>query len=650
MTEWTGNSQVFRTYLKGNGKSPAKGMKLKGVKDVLPWKEASKNDSFGAILNKDYVDISFDSDELSQKFWDMAEQNNWNCLILENPNNGHIHSYWKDTHHRIEKGGRDKKLAVGLIADIHSGSTYIPLKVDGVDRFPPSFEPSQVDEVPDELLPVNTQIDLLNLDEGDGRNDSVFRYILVLQGMGMDDDTIRRILDNTNQFILKNPLSCDEFNTITREEAFEKPVFYNGKTFMHDKFGDYLRRQYNIIRFNGRLHCYRKGVYIAGSRYIENLMLDVIPNIKANQRTEVLKYLEVKIPDDENVLMQENLIAFRNGVLNFKTGELLPFSPEYLVTNMIPWDYNPEAYSELMDSTLDKISCHDKEIRMLLEECAGYCLFRKNKLQKSFILTGEGSNGKSTFLESLKCMLGRQNYSALDLGELDDRFSTVMMTGKLANIGDDISNEFLNGKTLAVFKKIVTANDIKAESKGQDAFTFKPFTKLLFSANNIPRMKSQGFSAIKRRILIIPFNAKFSKDDDDYNPDIEDELKTNESMEYFIRLAVEGLKRALDNKGFTESKKVEEQVEEFEKDNNPIIGWLDSLGEESDDDIVSYFGRTPINELYAGYDVYCCQNGFKSISVRELSKQLQKKFGLESVRSTTYINGKKPTFLKPVAI
>ena len=137
---------------------------------------------------------------------------------------------------------------------------------------------------------------------------------------------------------------------------------------------------------------------------------------------------------------------------------------------------------------------------------------------------------------------------------------------------------------------------------------------------------------------------------DDYNPDIEDELKTNESMEYFIRLAVEGLKRALDNKGFTESKKVEEQVEEFEKDNNPIIGWLDSLGEESDDDIVSYFGRTPINELYAGYDVYCCQNGFKSISVRELSKQLQKKFGLESVRSTTYINGKKPTFLKPASI
>ena len=624
---WKGNKEVFKGYATGDGKNPT--MKVKDAK-LLSWEQIEGNHSFGAILNKDYVDISFDSDELSQKFWDMAEQNNWNCLILENPNNGHIHSYWKDTHHRIEKGGRDKKLAVGLIADIHSGSTYIPLKVDGVDRFPPSFEPSQVDEVPDELLPVNTQIDLMDLSEGDGRNDSLFRYILVLQGAGMEEDTIRRVLKNANEFILSDALSQDELDVILRDEAFEKPVFYNGKTFMHDKFGDYMMKKHYIKRINGQLHCYRDGIYMTGGKYIENLMTDEIRNIKANQRTEVLKYIEVRIPDSEDVLMQENLIAFRNGILNIKTDELLPFSPEYIVTNKIPWDYNPEAYSELCDKTLDKISCNDKEIRALLEECAGYCLYRKNKLQKSFILTGSGSNGKSTYLEALKCMLGRQNYSALDLAELDDKFSTVMLAGKLANIGDDISDEFLKGKTLSVFKKIVSANDIKAENKGQMHF-FNHF-KLLFSANNIPRMKSQGFSAIKRRILIIPFNAKFSKDDDDYNPDIEDELKTNESMEYFIRLAVEGLKRALDNKGFTESKKVEEQVEEFEKDNNPIIGWLDSLGEESDDDIVSYFGRTPINELYAGYDVYCCQNGFKSISVRELSKQLQKKFGLESVR------------------
>lgn len=633
---------VFKGYATGTGKKAT--MKVKDAQ-LLSWDAVQGNQSFGAILNHDFVDISFDTDELSQKFWDMAEKNDWNCLILENPENGHIHSYWKDTEHRIEKGGKDKKLAVGLIADIHSGSTYIPLRVNGVDRFPPSFEPDDIDEVPDELLPVNTTINLADLQEGDGRNDELFKYILILQSQLMlDREPIRRVLDNINHFIFQDALSEDEMDVITRDEAFEKPVFYKGKTFLHDKFGDYMIRQFNIIRFNRQLHCYRDGIYITGHKYIENLMLQVIPSIKANQRTEVLKYLEVKIPDDEEVHMQETLIAFRNGILNIVTDELLPFSPEYIVTNKIPWDYNPNAYDELMDSTLNKISCSDHEIRALLEECAGYCLYRKNDLETSFILTGTGSNGKSTYLEALECMLGQNNVSNLDIAELDDRFSTVMLAGKLANIGDDISNEFLQGKTIAVFKKIVSANSIKAENKGQDVFFFKPYTKLLFSANTIPRMQSKGFSAIKRRLAIIPFNAVFSKNDPDYDSTVKWKLKSQSAMEYLIVIALQGLKRAL-SYGFTESSKVKDEVEQFEKDNNPVLGWLESLDE---DDEVQYIGRTPLNDLYVSYDSYCCQNGFKSTSNAEFSKQIQKKFGLEPSRRT--IQGKKYTFLCPVTI
>ena len=135
---------MFKGYATGDKKNPT--MKVKNS-HLLSWDQVQDCESFGAILNEGFVDISFDSDELSQKFWDMSEQNGWNCLILENPANGHIHSYWRDSHKRIERGGKDKKLAVGLTADIHSGSTYIPLKVEGVERFPPSFEPEEIDEV-----------------------------------------------------------------------------------------------------------------------------------------------------------------------------------------------------------------------------------------------------------------------------------------------------------------------------------------------------------------------------------------------------------------------------------------------------------------------------------------------------------------------
>ena len=627
--DWKGNSIVFKGYARGDGKNPT--MKVKG-KTLLSWDKVKNHDSFGAILNDGFVDISFDSDELSEKFWNMSEQNGWNCLILENPSNGHIHSYWKDTKKRIQKDGKNKKLAVGLIADIHSGSTYIPLKVDGVERFPPSFEPEVIEEVPEELLPVNTSIDLLSLKEGEGRNDELFKYILILQSqLMMEKEGIRRVLKNTNSFIFKDPLSDSELETITRDEAFSKPIFYAGRTFLHNAFGQYMKNEFHIIRLNGQLHVYDEGIYKSGYRFIESKMVQLIPTLKATARTETLKYLEIITPE-ETQISDAHLIAFRNGVYDLETKEMKPFSPDYIITNMIPWDYNPYAYSELADKTLNKISCNDPEIRSLLEECIGYCFFRQNELSASFFLTGEGSNGKSTFLDMVKNVLGRQNYVSLDLDELAERFSTTTMFGKLANIGDDISDDFLQGKAIASFKKIVSGNDIKAENKGQDAYFFKPTAKLLFSANELPRMRNKGFKAIKRRLVIIPFNARFSKDDPDFDAGITWKLKKQDVAEYLIRLGMEGLERVLQSQGFTESQKVKNEVDEFERDNNPILLFLEEVPEEE-------ILNRETKEVYARYDTFCYENGFQRIAMQTFTKEIKKQLHCE--RKDVRINGKK---------
>ncbi len=627
--DWKGNSCVFKGYATGDGKSPT--MKVKG-KNLLSWDKVKNCQSFGGILNEDFVDISFDSDELSQKFWDMSDQNNWKCLILENPANGHIHSYWKKPASWSSKDGEDKKLAVGLIADIHSKGTYIPLKVDGVERFPPSFEPDEIDEVPEELLPVDTKIDLLSLKEGEGRNSELFKYILILQSqLVLEKDTIRRILNNINHFIFEDALSESEMETITRDESFGKPIFYQGKTFLHNVFGQYLKNEFHIIRINGQLHVYDKGIYKAGYRFIESKMVEVIPTIRATQRTETLKFLEIITPEETQV-SHANLIAFRNGVYDLETKTLKPFSPDYIITNMIPWDYNEYAYSELADVTLNKISCGDKEIRMLLEECIGYCFFRQNELSKSFFLTGEGSNGKSTFLDMVKNVLGRNNYVSLDLDELSERFSTTTMFGKLANIGDDISDEFLQGKAIASFKKIISGNDIKAEDKGKDAYFFKPTVKLLFSANEIPRMRNKGFKAIKRRLVIIPFNAVFSKDDPDFDSGITWKLKKQDVAEYLIRLGIQGLERVLANQGFTESKKVTKEVDEFERDNNPILLFLEEVEEN---EILNHETK----EVYARYDTFCYENGFTKIAMQTFTKEIKKHLKCE--RKDVRISGKK---------
>lgn len=179
----------------------------------------------------------------------------------------------------------------------------------------------------------------------------------------------------------------------------------------------------------------------------------------------MLKYLEVVCVGEEQAAAL-NLFAFNNGIYDINTDSLEPFSPQYIITNKIPWNYNPDAKSDLVDSVLDRLSCGDADIKELLKEVAGACLYRSAAIGggKAAILVGDKSNGKSTFLHMVQTMLGKDNYSAIDLGELKDRFSTIMLYGKLANIGDDISNEYI--ADTSILKKMITGEVIKAEQKG----------------------------------------------------------------------------------------------------------------------------------------------------------------------------------------
>lgn len=313
------------------------------------------------------------------------------------------------------------------------------------------------------------------------------------------------------------------------------------------------------------------------------------------------------------------------------------FSPDIIITNKINFNYNPNAKSELLDGTLDKLSCNDPNIRALLEEAVGYCFYRRNELRKSFILTGDKKNGKSTYLSMLKELLGDDNTAALDLNELGDRFSSASLFGKLANIGDDIGDDFIANPS--IFKKIVSGDPIKGEKKGQNEFFFAPYCKLLFSANNIPRMKDKS-GAVLSRLVIIPFDARFSKDDPDFDPYIKYKLIEPDVLEYLIILGIKGLKRILSNNAFTKSDKVQKSIEEYEETNNPIQLFFKEVGA---DDIEN----EPTKEIYKLYGEFCLANAFNPMSHIEFSKQVKSSLTLTSrtrrskVRSIGYLSRKK---------
>jgi putative DNA primase/helicase len=299
----------------------------------------------------------------------------------------------------------------------------------------------------------------------------------------------------------------------------------------------------------------------------------------------------------------------------------MDFDPNFVITNKIPFDYNAKAESEVVDKTLNKLACNDKEVRALLEEMVGYCFYTRNELGKAFILIGDKSNGKSTFLDMITTALGSENVSSLDMNELDETFKTAELFGKLANIGDDIGDEFIPNS--AIFKKLVTGNRVNVQRKFANPFDFNNYSKLLFSANNLPRIKDKT-GAVQRRLVIIPFHANFSKKDPDYDPYIKYKLVEDCNMEYLIKCGIEGLKRVLENQAFSECAQVNKELRDYEAVNNPITVFLEELEEE---DVVNESTR----DVYSKYQQFCLADNLNPMGLGEFSKAIKKKFSVDIV-------------------
>ena len=601
--------RLFRGYVPTRNKRC-----LRKFKDapLMTLDEVRNLEEYAGILAEDIVLIDIDDGEQSDIMMDIVRDMNLDCISIKTSRGRHF--YFRNP----ERGGIDKcathaRLACGLTADIKMGAhnSYAVMKYDGVDRAV-EWDTDKLQTVPRWLYPVRSNLDLFALQEGDGRNQALYNYILTLTSAGFSKDDTKEVLTIVNKYVFSVPLSDSELEVIMRDDAFPSDSFFKDKKFLNDRFADYLMRNDYIYRVNGQLHIYKDGVYIPAQRMIEGAMLKHIPFLKTNQRNEVLRYMNIRA--EEKQPADARYIAFRNGVYDMTTEKLLPFSPNLVITNQIPWNYNEDAYNEAVDKTLNKIACNDEKIRHLLEECIGYCFYRRAELSKFFILTGEKNNGKSTFLEMVKTLLGEDNVSALDLEDMNERFAVASMFGKLANIGDDISDEFLHGRGVSMLKKVVSGNMVKAEFKGQDAFFFNPYVKLLFSANDIPRTKDKT-GAVLRRMVIIPFNARFTKDDPDYDPYIVYKLKSEEAMEYLVQIGLDGLFDVISNNGFTDSEKVDKAREAYNEENNPILLFI------KDAEIVGRFTK----DCYKEYQSFCIENGYTQCTFSMFTRQIKQK-------------------------
>lgn len=230
---------------------------------------------------------------------------------------------------------------------------------------------------------------------------------------------------------------------------------------------------------------------------------------------------------------------------------------------------------------------NDDDLALLLEEIIGCTFWHRAKIgghSKSFILLGEGANGKSSFLDVIMCLNGKDNCSALSFQEMDtttNRFKVAELLNKTVNIGTELPKTPI--KETSTYKALQMGDPVSVEFKGKDSFPLINTAKFIFACNDVPHINDTS-NGMKRRLCYVPFNNHFEND-----PNFDEMLKSKPMLDAFFVLGIRGLLRILSN-GFINPLVCQKLMKEIQKRDNRIMQWLDDMGDD-----VRYLVTKPVN-------------------------------------------------------
>ena len=272
------------------------------------------------------------------------------------------------------------------------------------------------------------------------------------------------------------------------------------------------------------------------------------------------------------------------------------------ITKMTSFAPSDEGKKEWLD-TLSLIFQGDSELIEYVQQIAGLCAIGNVYLEELIISYGVGSNGKSTFWNSIAGALGSYsgNISAdtLTIGcKRNVKPELAEAKGKRLLIAAELEEGMrLNTSTV---KQLCSTDEIFAEKKYKDPFSFKPSHTLVLYTNHLPKVGAID-DGIWRRLIVIPFNAKISGKSDIKNYS---EFLIKKSGGYIVKWLIEGAKKAIDNHFKIKNPKVvQDAIEKYKQDNDWMSHFLDACCE------LGTGLEEKSGDVYCAYRSYCTRTG-----------------------------------------
>jgi putative DNA primase/helicase len=262
-------------------------------------------------------------------------------------------------------------------------------------------------------------------------------------------------------------------------------------------------------------------------------------------------------------------LSLQNGIFLVGRDTLIPHSPRYFKTFVLPINYNPEATCSRFILFIHEITGGNIPLALNLQEQIGYIISNCMKATKAFFWVSDGSSGKSTLANIVEAIVGTENVSAVTLSDINTRFGLAPMFGKKLNLANESE---VTGLFRTERLKLLCTNDkVAVDRKGMPALSVRLSIKLLFLTNNMPELITDTKYGLDRRLHITPFPVKFSGSQVDI--DLTDKLLLE--LDGIVIWALEGLKRLKSNDyKFTYCESIEKAKQDFFKNANPILNFF----------------------------------------------------------------------------
>lgn len=300
------------------------------------------------------------------------------------------------------------------------------------------------------------------------------------------------------------------------------------------------------------------------------------------------------------------------------------------VRNKMDIKYDPYKRPTLFEAYLEDIFGEDddgEDKKIFLQEFTGACLFgMAHNFAKALILSGEGSNGKSLFLQIFNQFFHNEDIANVSLSNLSSNSSNVeyykiQLMGKKINTLDELADSsILNSDGI---KSIISGDVIMGRHPSGTPTSFRPRVGMVMSTNTLPPVKdtSDGFW---RRWIVLEFN-KFIKEED-RDPDLGKKI-IEQDKQGLINWAIEGAQRILDrdNHKYHTVPSSEEALERWRESADRVLLFInrEHLVPAEEDDESKW---VQAKDLYKRYSEWSKENGFNPLASDRFFKRMSKTF------------------------